>query len=145
MANKLLVLIYGVKNSGKTSICREFYNKCLTNSEKEETTRNDFIGKGCLDEIRVGVISFGDPDASTCTALMKNLEAYKDDVDALVVACREGEEEPYDSIKNFADAHSFKMELLETEKSKGSEEEINSVNTDFARKIESKIKDFFNK
>jgi AAA+ ATPase superfamily predicted ATPase len=146
MANKLLVVIYGVKNSGKTSICREFYNKYLTNSDKKETTNKDFTDKGYLDEIRVGVISFGDPDASTCAALMENLEAYKDDVDALVVACRKGKK-PYDSIKNFADAHSFKMELLETEKSKGSEseEEIKSVNTDFARKIESKIKDFFNK
>ncbi len=143
MANKLLVVIYGVENSGKTTICCKF-SECLTGLEKKETTRNDFIGKGCLGKIRVGVISFGDPDASTCTALMENLETYKDDVDALVVACREGEK-PYDSIKKFADYHSFKMEMLETEKSKGSEEEINSVNTDFAGKVESKIKDFFNK
>lgn len=141
MANKLLVVIYGVKNSGKTSICREFYNKYLTNSDKKETTNNDFTAKGSLDEIRVGVISFGDPDASTCTALMENLEAYKNDVDALVVACRKGKK-PYDNIKKFADDHSFKMELLETEK-KGSEEEFKSANTDFAKKIESIIKKFF--
>jgi uridine kinase len=143
MANKLLVVIYGVENSGKTSICHKFSERLTTNPDKKETTNNDFTAKGSLDEIRVGVISFGDPDASTCTALMENLEAYKNDVDALVVACREGKK-PYESIKKFADDHSFKMELLETEK-KGSEEEINSANTDFAKKIESKIRDFFNK
>lgn len=147
MANKLLVVIYGVESSGKTSICDKFSERLTTNPDKkdkkEKTTKNDFIAKGCLGEIRVGIISFGDPDASTCTALMENLEAYKDDVDALVVACREGEK-PYDSIKKFADDHSFKMELLKTEK-KGSEEEFNSANTDFAKKIESKIRDFFNK
>ncbi len=144
MANKLLVVIYGVENSGKTSICHKFSEFLTTNPDKKEkTTKNDFIAKGYLDEIRVGVISFGDPDTSTCTALKKNLEAYKDDVDALVVACRKGEK-PYDSIKKFADDYSFKMELLETEK-KGSEEEFKSANTDFAKKIESKIRDFFNK
>lgn len=143
MANKLLVVIYGVESSGKTSICSKF-SECLTNSKKEKTTRNDFTAKGYLDEIRVGVISFGDPDASTCTALMENLEAYENNVDALVVACREGKE-PYASIENFAKAHSFKMKLLETEKSNRSKEEIDSANTNFAKEIASKIKDFFNK
>lgn len=143
MANKLLVVIYGVENSGKTSICHKF-SECLKNSEKEGTANNDFIAKGYLDEIRVGVISFGDPDASTCTALKKNLEAYKDDVDALVVACREGEK-PYDSIKKFAEDHSFKMEKLKTERSNRSKEEIDSANTNFAKEIESKIREFFNK
>ena len=70
MANKLLVVIYGVENSGKTSICSEF-SECLKNPDKKGTTRNDFTAKGSLDEIRVGVISFGDPDENTCTALMK--------------------------------------------------------------------------
>jgi len=140
MANKLLVVIYGVENSGKTSICRKF-SECLTNPDKKETTKNDFIAKGYLDEIRVGVISFGDPDENTCTALMENLEAYKNDVDALVVACREGKE-PYASIENFAKAHSFKMELLKTEKSNRSKEEIDYANTNFAKEIASKIKDF---
>ena len=74
----------------------------------------------------------------------ENLEAYKNDVDALVVACREGKE-PYASIENFAKAHSFKMELLETEKSIRFKEEIDSANTNFAKEIVSKIKDFFNK
>ena len=144
MANKLLVVIYGVENSGKTSICHKFSEHLTTNPDKKETTNNDFTAKGSLDEIRVGVISFGDPDENTCTALMENLEAYKNDVDALVVACREGKE-PYASIENFAKAHSFKMELLETEKSNRSKEEIDFANTNFAKEIASKIKDFFNK
>ncbi len=149
MANKLLVVIYGVESSGKTSICNKFSEHLTINPDKKEkkekTRKNDFTAKGSLDEIRVGVISFGDPDAGTYTALMENLEAYKNDVDALVVACREGKE-PYDSIKKFADDHSFKMEKLKTEKrSNRSKEEIDSANANFAKEIASKIKDFFNK
>lgn len=125
MKLKLMVLAKKKADDNKTDIV-SLFSQNLKDANCAE------MCYGELDGIGVGVISLEDIADASCDTIKEKIEIFKN-VRALVVICREGENDLYGKIKKYAKTSFFDLEEIVFE-----DEEANSVD-----RVESIIKKFF--
>lgn len=125
MKLKLMVLAKKKADDNKTDIV-SLFSQNLKDANCAE------MCYGELDGIGVGVISLEDIADASCDTIKEKIEIFKN-ARALVVICREGENDLYGKIKKYAKTSFFDLEEIVFE-----DEEANSVD-----RVESIIKKFF--
>jgi hypothetical protein len=125
MKLKLMVLAKKKADDNKTDIV-SLFSQNLKDANCAE------MCYGELDGIGVGVISLEDIADASCDTIKEKIEIFKN-ARALVVICREGENDLYDKIKKYAKTSFFDLKEIVFE-----DEEANSVD-----RVESIIKKFF--
>ncbi len=125
MKLKLMVLAKKKADDKKTDIVSLF-----SQNLKDANCAEMCYGK--LDGIGVGVISLEDIADASCDTIKEKIEIFKN-ARALVVICREGENDLYDKIKKYAEISFFDLKEIVFE-----DKEANSVD-----RVESIIKKFF--
>lgn len=125
MKLKLMVLAKKKADDNKTDIV-SLFSQNLKDANCAE------MCYGELDGIGVGVISLEDIADASCDTIKEKIEIFKN-ARALVVICREGENDLYDKIKKYAKTSFFDLKEIVFE-----DKEANSVD-----RVESIIKKFF--
>lgn len=125
MKLKLMVLAKKKADDNKTDIV-SLFSQNLKDANCAE------MCYGELDGIGVGVISLEDIADASCDTIKEKIEIFKN-ARALVVICREGENDLYGKIKKYAKTSFFDLKEIVFE-----DEEANSVD-----RVESIIKKFF--